>query len=198
TLRDARGGHRVGGTGYGETEGEPPDPLGETRWIERLAAVEGLPSAIVAQGWLDRDDVEEVLTQQAACPLVRGIRHKPVAAPSPDAVVPGAPGSMGDPRWRAGFSRLARHRLSFDLQTPWGPLAAAAALARASPDPLIALTHRGLPADRTPEGLRGWREAMARLAREPNVAVKISGLGVPGQPWTGESNGEIVLRTVEA
>ena len=27
---------------------------------------------------------------------------------------------------------------------------------------------------------------MATLAREPNVAVKISGLGVPGQPWTAE------------
>ena len=31
----------------------------------------------------------------------------------------GALGSMGDPRWRAGFSRLARYGLSFDLQTPW-------------------------------------------------------------------------------
>ena len=49
--------------------------LGETRWVERLAAQEGLPSAVVAQAWLDRDDVEDVLARQAACPLVRGIRH---------------------------------------------------------------------------------------------------------------------------
>jgi predicted TIM-barrel fold metal-dependent hydrolase len=152
---------------------------------------------VVAQAWLDRDDAADVLARQAACPLVRGIRHKPRAAPSPDAVVPGAPGSMGDPRWRGGFAHLGRLGLSFDLQTPWWHLGEAAALARAFPDTLIVLNHTGLPADRSPEGLRGWREAMARLARKPNVAVKISGLGVPGQPWTAASNREVVLRTID-
>jgi predicted TIM-barrel fold metal-dependent hydrolase len=193
---DTRG-HRVVGTVYVETEWDPADPIGETRWVERLAAREGLPSAVVAQAWLDRDDVEDVLARQAACPLVRGIRHKPVAAPSPDAVAPGTPGSMSDPRWRAGFARLGSHGLSFDLQTPWWHLAEAAALARAFPDTLIVLNHTGLPADRTPKGLRGWREAMATLAREPNVAVKISGIGVAGRPWTAESNREVVLRAID-
>jgi predicted TIM-barrel fold metal-dependent hydrolase len=152
---------------------------------------------VVAQAWLDRDDVEDVLAAQAACPLVRGIRHKPTAALSPGAVEPGAPGSMGDPRWRAGFARLARHGLSFDLQTPWWHLPEAAALARAFPETLIVLNHTGLPADRSPEGLRGWREALATLAAEPNVAVKISGLGVPGQPWTAKANREVVRRTLD-
>jgi predicted TIM-barrel fold metal-dependent hydrolase len=194
--RDA-GGHRIVGTVYVETEWEPTDPLGETRWVEQLASRDGLPSAVVAQAWLDRDDVEDVLARQAACPIVRGIRHKPAAAPSPDAVVPGAPGSMGDPRWRAGYARLARHGLSFDLQAPWWHLDDAAALARAFPDTLIVLNHTGLPSDRSPAGLRGWQRALATLAREPNVAVKISGLGVPGQRWTAESNREVVLRTIE-
>jgi predicted TIM-barrel fold metal-dependent hydrolase len=188
---------RVVGTVYVETEWDPTDPAGETRWVERLASREGLPTAVVAQAWLDRDDAEDVVARQAACPLVRGIRHKPAAAPSPDAVVPGAPGSMGDPRWRAGYAQLAHHGLSFDLQTPWWHLGEAAALARAFPDTLIVLNHTGLPADRSTEGLRGWRAAMATLAHEPNVAVKISGLGVPGQPWTVELNREVVLRTIE-
>jgi predicted TIM-barrel fold metal-dependent hydrolase len=193
---DTRG-HRVVGTVYVETEWDPTDPVGETRWVERLAAPEGLPSAVVAQAWLHRDDVEEVLVSQAACPLVRGIRHKPAGAPSPDAVILGAPGSMGDPRWRAGFARLARHGLSFDLQTPWWHLGEAAALARAFPDTPIVLDHTGLPADRSPDGLRGWRAAMATLAALPNVAVKISGLGIPGQRWTVEANREVVLRTID-
>jgi predicted TIM-barrel fold metal-dependent hydrolase len=38
---------------------------------------------------------------------------------------------------------------------------------------------------------------MGRLAGAPNVAVKISGLGIPGQPWTPESNREVVLRTID-
>jgi predicted TIM-barrel fold metal-dependent hydrolase len=189
--------HRVVATVYVEAEWEPTDPLGETRWVQRLAAREGLPSVVVAQAWLDRDDIDDVLARQAACPLVRGIRHKPVAAPSPRAVVAGAPRSMGDPRWRAGYARLARHRLSFDLQTPWWHLGEAADLACAFPDTLMILNHTGLPSDRTPEGLSGWREAMAVLAREPNVAVKISGLGVPGQQWSVESNREVVLRAIE-
>jgi predicted TIM-barrel fold metal-dependent hydrolase len=150
-----------------------------------------------APAWLDRADVDDVLARQAARPLVRGIRNKPAAAPSPESVVPGAPGSMGDARWRAGFARLARHGLSFDLQTPWWHLREAAALAREFPDTLVILNHTGLPADRSPEGLRGWREAMAALAAAPNAAVKISGLGVPGRPWTAASNREVVLRAIE-
>jgi predicted TIM-barrel fold metal-dependent hydrolase len=189
--------HRVVRTVYVETEWEATDPIGETRWVERLASLEGIPSAIVAQAWLDRDDVDDVLARQAACALVRGIRHKPAAAASPRTVVTGAVGSMGDPRWRAGYARLARHGLSFDLQAPWWHLEEAAALARAYPDTLIILNHTGLPGDRSPESLGGWRTAMATFAQEPNVAVKISGLGVPGRPWTIESNREVVLRTIE-
>jgi predicted TIM-barrel fold metal-dependent hydrolase len=194
--RDTRG-HRIAATVYVETEWDPRDPLGETRWVEALAARERLPTAVVAQAWLDRDDGDEVLARQAACPLARGVRHKPAAAPSPAAVTAGAPGSMSDPRWRRGYARLARHGLSFDLQTPWWHLREAATLARDFPDTLIVLNHTGLPADRSPDGLRGWRGGMAALAAEPNTAVKISGLGVPGQPWTIEANREIVLRAID-
>ncbi len=104
---------------------------------------------------------------------------------------------MGDARWRSGYARLARHGLSFDLQTPWWHLREAAALARAFPDTRIVLNHTGLPGDRSPDGLRGWRDGMAALAAEPNTAVKISGLGMPGRPWTAEANREIVLRAID-
>ena len=92
---------------------------------------------------------------------------------------------------------LARHGLSFDLQTPWWHLAEAAALARDFPDTQIILNHTGLPSDRSEQGLAGWREAMRVLAEQPNVACKISGLGQPGQPWTVASNGRVVLDTIE-
>ncbi len=194
-LADARG-HRLAGSVYVEAEWDPADPIGETRWVHELAARTGWPSAMVAQAWLDRDDVEEVLARQAAFPLVRGIRHKPRVAPAPDRVVPGAPGSMSDPRWRAGYARLARHGLAFDLQAPWWHLAEAAALARDFPETPIVLDHAGLPADRSPDGLRRWERAMAALAAEPNVTVKISGLGAPGRAWTAEGNRDVVRRTI--
>jgi predicted TIM-barrel fold metal-dependent hydrolase len=99
---------------------------------------------------------------QAAHGFVRGVRHKP------------RPGQMDDARWRAGYARLARLGLHFELQAPWQELAAAARLARDFADTAIVLNHAGLP---LPSELAGWQAAMAGLARCPNAAVKISGLG---------------------
>jgi predicted TIM-barrel fold metal-dependent hydrolase len=103
---------------------------------------------------------------------------------------------MRDPAWRRGYALLERYGLSFDLQTPWWHLGEAAALARDFPQTPIILNHTGLPSDRSAEGLAGWRDAMATLAACPNVAVKISGLGQPGQAWTVAANGPIVRDTL--
>ncbi|MEL0112752.1 MAG: amidohydrolase family protein, partial [Rickettsiales bacterium] len=45
-------------------------------------------------------------------------------------------------------------------------------------------------------GLSGWQAGMEAFAAEPNTAVKISGIGVPGQPWTVERNRHVVLTTI--
>jgi predicted TIM-barrel fold metal-dependent hydrolase len=195
-FRDAAG-HNVIRTVHVETEWDPRDPVGETRWLQEIIERHGFPHAIVAQARLDEAGVEEVLAQHCRLPRVRGIRHKPSAAAPPERVEPGAPGSMGDPAWRRGYALLERYGLSFDLQTPWWHLAEAAALAADFPKTQIILNHTGLPADRSGAGLAGWREAMAALAARPNVAVKISGLGQPGRPWTVEANRGVVLDAIE-
>lgn len=179
-------------TVYVEAEWDPEDPVGEVRWVSALADAEGLPTAIVAQAWLDREDAADVLAAEAACSRVRGIRQKPKAAAKPEDARRGAAGSMDDPRFRDGFARLEPLGLSYDLQTPWWHLDAALDLARDFPRTQIILNHTGLPADRSTEGLLGWRRAMAALADAENVALKISGLGQPGQPWTVEANGPVV------
>jgi predicted TIM-barrel fold metal-dependent hydrolase len=184
--------HRVIKTVYIEAEWDPRDPVGETKWVSGLAARHGLPTAIVAQAWLDRDDVADVLTAQAACPLVRGIRHKPRSAERPDAATRGEPGSMDDRHWRDGFALLSRRGLSFDLQTPWWHLDAAAELAADFPQTTIILNHTGLPADRSADGLAAWRQALAAFAERPNVALKISGLGLKGRPWQLADNAAVI------
>jgi predicted TIM-barrel fold metal-dependent hydrolase len=181
-----------------EAEWNPVDPVAESRWLTRLSEAEGLPGAIVAQAWLDRDDVEEVLAAHASFPLVRGIRQKPKAAASPDDYVPNMPGSMMDPKFRAGYALLEQHALSYDLQTPWWHLHEAADLANDFPATQIIINHTGLPADRSEAGLNGWRNAIRIAAQLPNIAIKISGIGVKGQPWTIEANGQIVLDAIEA
>lgn len=188
--------HRIVKTVYVETEWDPSDPIGETHWAHQLGDAAGVPNAIVAQAWLDREDAAQILAAQAAFPRVRGIRQKPKAAGSPSEAQRGAPGSMDDPVWRQGFSLLQPLGLSFDLQTPWWHLDAALDLTRDFPETPIILNHTGLPADRSPEGLDGWRNAMASLADAPNVSVKISGLGQPGRAWTVEANRPIVRDTI--
>ena len=175
-----------------EAEWERADPVAETRWLTALAAATGWPAARAAHATLDRDDVEDVLARQAAHALVRGIRHKPVTSAQPQEARRGLPGSMDDDRWRRGYALLARHGLSFDLQAPWWDLDQAADLARDFPGTQIILNHTGLPADRSADGLAGWRQALARLAQWPNVALKVSGLGQRGLPWRPEANVPVI------
>lgn len=194
-LEDSAG-HNVVASVYVETEWEPTDPIGETRFVSALAREAGYPNAIVAQAWLHHDDVEQVLKAQASFPLVRSVRHKP-GGPSDPGDVGQQTTLMSDPAWRAGYARLAAEGLHFDLQTPWWNLDEAASLARDFPDTVILLNHTGLPSDRTEAGLLGWRDAMSRLATCPNVVVKVSGIGVPGLAWTVEANRWIVDQVID-
>jgi predicted TIM-barrel fold metal-dependent hydrolase len=194
--RDAGPRYRVVRTVHVEAEWDRADPVAETAWLESVAAEHGLPSACVAHAALDREDAADILTAQTARPLVRGIRHKPHAAASPEEARRGAAGSMDDPKWRAGYALLRRHGLSFDLQTPWWHFDAAAELARDFPETQIIVNHTGLPSDRSAEGLAAWRCAMEAIAGQPNVALKISGLGRRELPWTVEANGPVVRDAV--
>jgi len=148
------GPHQVVKTVYVEAEWDPTDPIGETRYIERLRRETGFPTVMVAQAWLDRADCAAVLEQQAGFDFVRSIRHKPRANGSSG---DSSPGGMTDSAWRAGYARLAPLGLRFDLQTPWWHLAEAAALARDFPDTTIILNHAGLPSDRGAEAIAGWQ-----------------------------------------
>ncbi|HJP20943.1 MAG TPA: amidohydrolase family protein [Alphaproteobacteria bacterium] len=166
-----------------EAEWARHDPVAESAWLHEIAERHGLPNAVV--GWADfsRPDIAEVLAGHAQYPLLRSIRQKPI--------------SMADPKWRQGYALLARHGFHYDLQAPWGQLGEAAALARDFPDTLIILNHTGLPVDRGEPALAAWRAALEEFAAQPNTAIKISGLGQPGQPWTAMANRRVVREAIE-
>ncbi len=176
--------HRVAATVHMEAEWDPADEVGETRWLAELRRAHELPTVAVGHARLERDDAGEVLAAHAGFDFVRGIRQKP------------APGQMLDDAWRRGYALLERHRLSYDLQAPFAQLDEAADLARAFPRTQMVVNHTGLPVDRSDDGLRAWRGALARVAAEPNVAIKISGLGARDQTWPGESNRRVVRETI--
>ncbi len=190
------GGRNIVQTVYVETEWDPSDPIGETRYASQLAVRYGWPNAIVAQAWLDRADAASVLAAQAAFPLVRSVRHKP-AGPTRPSDVGTVRTLMSDPVWREGYALLARHGLAFDLQTPWWNLDEAVALAGDFPAITIILNHAGLPTPRDADSLAAWHRAMARFSACPNTVVKLSGMGVPGEPWRSAATDWIVRTAID-
>lgn len=189
--------HNVVATVHVEAECDRDFQVQESEWIVEMNATHGFPNAIVGHAWLDRDNSEEIVARQAAIPLVRGIRSKPVTAPSKDAMQPGAPGTMQDPKWLKGFELFEKYDLSWDLRVPTWHLEEAAAVARAFPGTRINLNHTGFPWDRSPAGLDMWRKGMHALAACPNVVTKISCLCLPDGPWRLAENRPIVLETID-
>ena len=194
-LQDSRA-HNVLMTVHCEAEMDRRAQLQETRWLTAISAAQGFPNAIVAHAWFHTPDAEAVIAEQAAYPLVRGIRSKPVTARRPGAIALGAPGTMQDERWLDGFALLDRYGLSWDLRVPFWHLAEAATVARQFPATPIILNHTGFPWDRSEAGLQAWRAEMETIAREPNVHVKISEFGLRDATWDYESNRRVVLDSI--
>ena len=193
-VRDATP-YRIAKTVYVEAEWNPQDPIGEMRYIEELRAQYGLPTVAVAQAWLDHDDAATVLARQAEF-VVRSQRPSQAAIQSRAE----ATRRRAEPWIRNGGRDTASsrgHGLRFDLQTPWWHLAEAARLATDFPDTTIILNHTGLPSDRSAAGIAGWKRAMATFATCGNTAVKISGLGQPGERWTAAANRDIVRTVID-
>ncbi len=176
-----------------EGEWNPAAPLAEAQWLQQMHTVQGRPAAHVAQAWLDQHDLAPLLEALDQLPIVRSVRHKPRANPTPG----GAPGGMTDHAFISGFRRLRAHGLHFDLQTPWWHLHEAIDLAASAPDTQIILNHTGLPSDRSHDGIAQWQSAMRALAAVEQVSVKISGLGLADRAWTIADNRDIVRRTID-
>jgi predicted TIM-barrel fold metal-dependent hydrolase len=123
---------------------------------------------------------------------VRGVRQKPRANPAPG----GPPGGMTDAAWLQGYARLEPLGLHYELQTPWWHLHEAARVAAEFPNTRIVINHAGVPSDRSEDGLRAWRTALAAMAAQPNVAIKISGIGEAGYQWRLDANRRIVLEVI--
>jgi len=180
--------HNVLATVHCEAEWDRDDQVGETKWISYIHARHGFPNAIIAHAWFDSENAAQILEQQAAFPLVRGIRSKPVTVASAGEKPGGGPGTMRDEKWLTGLSRLERHGLSFDLRVPFWHLEEASRVAAQFPNIPMVLNHTGFPWDRSPEGLKAWRHAMEIIARPPNMHVKISEFGLRDQAWDYDSN----------
>lgn len=184
-----------------EAAHDPADPCAETHWLQSLAddpANQGFPHGIVAYADLSAPNVERLLAAHAESSNVRGIRQILNVHPDPLFDYVGRH-FMREPAWRTGFSLLSKYGLSFDLQIYPSQMLEAAELAREHPDTMLILNHTGMFVDRdTVGGWREWRDGMRALAELPNVAVKISGMGMADHDWSVESIRPYALETIDA
>lgn len=191
-------GWNVVGTVHVDAGADAAQALSETRWLQEIADVRGMPNGIVAYAALDAPEaaLDALLEAHSQSPHVRGVRQivnwhaDPLKTYTPRDL-------LQDDAWRRGFARLARHGLSFDLQIYPSQMPEAARLAATHPDIQLILNHAGMPTDRDEDGLRAWRDGMALLAAQPNVAVKISGLAMIDRTWTIDSIRPFVLTAID-
>jgi predicted TIM-barrel fold metal-dependent hydrolase len=177
-------------------EAVPTDGIAESRWLQETADRSGLPSAIVARVELHEPDAEKRMAEHRQFRNVRGVRqivnwHENARFSFTDNDF------LMDTAWRAGFALLRKYDLSFDLQIYPNQMGLAAHVAARNPDTLIVLNHTGMPVERDEAGLTAWRAGMERLAAEPNVVVKISGLGMVDHRWSEETIRPFVLGAID-
>ena len=184
-------------------------PLGETEFANGVAAMSASgrygPAAVCKGivGYADLrlgDAVEDVLDGhlRAGGDRFRGIRQIVAWDADPAAAGPAnapAPGLLADAKFREGFGRLAVRGLSFDAWLLHPQIDELASLAQAFPETDIILDHLGTPlgvggyAGRRDEVFAVWRASMQRLARHPNVWVKLGGMAqaVNGFGWPADA-----------
>lgn len=186
----------VRGIVHVEAGADPRAALDETRWLQGMADMRGLPNAIVAFASLDDPEVGALLAAHALHRNIRGIRH--IVNWHPDARRSYTPRDVTlDPAWEQGYAALAPLNLSFDLQAYPAQFAHLATLIARHPGTQVIVNHAGMAVPSDPGGIEQWATGMAALAALPHVAVKLSGMGFAFRPWNRDAVRDYVLRTID-
>lgn len=169
----------------------------EVRWVQSIADRHGFPHAIVGFADFTDDGAAATLEAQSAFPLMRGIRQQLHWHENPQYRFAERPDIPDDPAFRRNLARLQDHGWLFELQIFTSQMAAGARLAASLPSLVLVLEHAGMPEDRSADGRRRWREGLKRLADQPNVHTKLSGLGTFIRRNDPAHIAEVVAETVE-
>ena len=153
--------------------------LDETRWLLGLAAEH--PSIAGVVGWVDlqAENVRDQLAALAGHQRLVGIRH--IAQSEPDDRF------LLRPQVVRGIRLLADFGLGFDILIYRRQLGSAAELAGRLPSQRFVLDHLAKPDLRSDE-IDEWERDIRRLAAQPNVFAKLSGLVTEASwaQWTSD------------
>ena len=162
---------------YVQANWAPVRHLDEVGFVSQASDESGFPIAIVAYADMLADDVRPQLDALARNPRVRGVRMQLHWHENPLYRFASAADLCREPRLQANIDLLADYGFSFDLQIFAPQTEGAAELAFFCPKVTFVLQHAGMLEDLSSEGIAAWREGMTRLATQPNIVSKLSGLG---------------------
>ncbi|MCS6879421.1 MAG: amidohydrolase family protein [Geminicoccaceae bacterium] len=175
-LADIRG-SGVESAVYVQANWAPERALEEVAFVAGEARRTGFPIAITAFADLALPDARPALEALARHPEVRAIRRQLHWHANPDWRFAPRPDLAADPVLRANTAELARFGFAFELQIFAAQAESALVLVRDCPEVTFVLVHALMREEETAEGVARWKRALAAFAREPNVVVKLSGLG---------------------
>jgi predicted TIM-barrel fold metal-dependent hydrolase len=182
---------------YVQTNWPAGQSFHEAQWVQSVSDETGWPHANVAHADLGDPECGALIKRLAQLKATRGIRQQLHWHLNPQFRFAPHPEVMNDPDWRRGLKHLAEHNLLFEIQLFTSQMRHGAALARAFPDVVFVLEHAGMLEDMSEAGWKLWREGMMRLAAEPNMNVKLSGLGTFVHACRADVMGPIITETVE-
>jgi predicted TIM-barrel fold metal-dependent hydrolase len=194
-LADIKSSNVVGSV-YVQTNWAKGKALEEAAWVQSVADREGWPHAIVGYADLLDDSAPQTLKALAKIPRVRGIRMQLHWHENPLYRFAAAPDVMNGALFRKNFAHVAGNNLSFDLQVFTSQMKDAANLATAFPGVTFVLQHAGMLENKSREGRASWQEGMKRLAEQPNIVSKLSGLGTFIQRNDPSHVAEVIQETV--
>jgi predicted TIM-barrel fold metal-dependent hydrolase len=181
---------------YVQTNWAPGEEVTESRWVQSVTDETGWPSAIVGYADLAGENLEAVLDAHAEQPAFRGIRQQLHWHEKELYRFAQTPVIMNGAQWRKGFAALAERGLVFELQLFTSQFADGARLAKDFPEVPIVLEHAGMLEDTSEAGRQAWQEGLKRLADNPNVSTKLSGLGTFVQRCDPDGIADIMQRAV--
>ena len=170
----------------------------ETAEFLALAGAGTLVAGVIGWADLTAPDVADQVARLRALPggdRLAGIRHLVQDEPDPD--------WLDRPDVRRGLRALGEAELAYDLLVRPGQLPAAIRAARDLAGVRFVLDHGGKP-EIARGRLEPWGSLVAELARQPNVACKLSGLVTEAGPrwsmarWSAARIGPYAGRLIEA
>ncbi|MGO4535023.1 amidohydrolase family protein [Leifsonia sp. 2MCAF36] len=156
------------------------DTLRDTDYLLGVAKENPWVAAVV--GWVPLDEpraAEAALDRWGENPAFRGVRHLVHNDPRTD--------FLELAQVRSSLALLARRGLAFEVPDAWpAHLDQARDVARALPELTVVVDHLAKP----PVGrddFGSWHSSFDAVAALPNTVAKVSGLTLPGVPFTAEA-----------